>query len=90
MKPHILCLCLLSLALSACVERSDSLAPLVNITFPRSGTVRSAENLQISGYALDDEGIRSLRVNGLDLLGARIYEGSGVKSWCVLPLFRRR
>ena len=75
MKPHILCLCLLSLALSACVERSDSLAPLVNITFPRSGTVRSAENLQISGYALDDEGIRSLRVNGLDLLGARIYEG---------------
>ena len=57
------------------MNRSDSLAPLVNITSPKSGTVRTAENLQISGYALDDEGIRSVRVNGLDLLAERIYEG---------------
>ncbi len=74
MKRALFSACLL-LGLSACMNRSDSLAPLVNITSPKSGTVRTAENLQISGYALDDEGIRSVRVNGLDLLAERIYEG---------------
>ena len=56
------------------MERSDALAPVVTITSPRSGTVRTAENLQVSGYALDDEGVRAVRVNGLDLLGASFYE----------------
>ena len=55
------------------MERTDSLAPIANITSPKSGTVRTAENLQISGYALDDEGVRAVRVNGVDLLGAAIY-----------------
>ena len=75
MKRAFICLCVLSLGLSACVKRPDALAPVVNITSPKSGTVRTAENLQISGYALDDEGVRAVRVNGLDLLGESIYEG---------------
>ena len=66
---------LVLLGLSGCMERSDALAPVVTIVSPRSGTVRTAENLQVSGYALDDEGVRAVRVNGLDLLGASFYEG---------------
>ena len=72
MKRLLLCTGLL-MGLSACVERSDALAPVVNITSPKSGTVRTAENLQISGYALDDEGVRAVRVNSLDLLNEAIY-----------------
>lgn len=68
-----LCLALILLTLSGCQSRSDALAPIVNIVSPKSGTVRTAENLQISGYALDDEGIRAVRVNNTDLLGTAIY-----------------
>ena len=54
--------------LSGCLKRTDSLAPLVSITNPPSGATRTTENLVIGGYALDDEGIVSIRVNGGDLM----------------------
>jgi hypothetical protein len=60
--------------LSACLSRSDSLAPIVTISDPKSGTVRSAENLTIRGYALDDEGIVAIRVDGQDLLQSTLYQ----------------
>lgn len=70
-----LSLLVLLIALGGCVRRGDSLAPIITITDPASGTVRSAENLRISGYALDDEGIVAIRVDGTDLLSSSIYQG---------------
>lgn len=63
----------LVLLLGACVGRSDSLAPRVAITDPRSGATRSTEALTISGYAMDDSGITSIRVDGADLLDNPLY-----------------
>lgn len=49
------------------------MAPVIAITEPRSGTTRNSENLRISGYALDDTGIVSIRVDGSDLMENEIY-----------------
>lgn len=57
-----------ALILTSCLKRSDSLAPIISITSPRSGTVRTADNLIVRGYAIDDEGIVAIRVDGVDLL----------------------
>ena len=58
----------LLVTLSGCLNRTDSLAPIVGITHPRSGATRTTENLIIGGYALDDKGVVSIRVNGGDLM----------------------
>lgn len=50
------------------MSRPDSLAPMISVTEPKSGATRSSEVLDIYGYALDDEGIAAIRVNGTDLL----------------------
>ncbi len=63
----------LSVLLTSCFGRSDSLAPVIAITDPRSGATRSTEDLRISGYAMDDEGVASIRVDGLDLLANEFY-----------------
>ena len=57
-----------ALLLSSCMSRPDSLAPIISITEPKSGATRSSEVLDIYGYALDDEGVAAIRVNGTDLL----------------------
>lgn len=62
-----------SLLISSCLGRSDSLSPVIAITDPRSGATRSTEDLRISGYAMDDEGVASIRVDGLDLLANELY-----------------
>lgn len=66
------CLILLLLPLwtllAGCMSRPDSLAPMITITEPKSGATSSTEVLDIYGYALDDEGIAEIRVNGTDLL----------------------
>lgn len=49
------------------------MAPIIAITEPRSGTTRNTDDLRISGYALDDSGIKSIRVDGADLLANDIY-----------------
>lgn len=55
--------------LCGCVmQRQDALAPIITITEPRSGATRSAEVLDIYGYAYDDSGVAAIRVNGTDLL----------------------
>lgn len=64
---------LLSLLLSACFRRGDSLAPILTITEPRSGAFKNASDLVIRGYAMDDEGVRAIRVDGVDLLDYDIY-----------------
>jgi hypothetical protein len=60
--------------LTGCLERTDALAPIVTVTSPANGTVRSADNLIISGYAMDDEGIVAIRVDQDDLLAFPIFQ----------------
>ncbi len=65
-----------ALLVSACdVGRDDALAPLVAIREPKSGTTRTTENLRIVGYAMDDEGLASIVVDGTDLLDFDVYAG---------------
>ncbi|MCY4354872.1 MAG: hypothetical protein OXC09_08870 [Truepera sp.] len=64
---------LLAPLLASCLTRTDSLAPVVSITDPRSGATRTTEDLVIAGYALDDEGIVAIRVNGSDLMSSEFY-----------------
>jgi len=61
------------LLLSGCIGRNDAIAPLVAIREPKSGTTRTTEDLRIVGYALDDEGVAEVRVDGTDLLGFDVY-----------------
>lgn len=64
---------LLAPLLASCLTRTDSLAPVVSITDPRSGATRTTEDLVIAGYALDDEGIVAIRINGSDLMSSEFY-----------------
>lgn len=61
--------------LTGCMNRGDSLAPVITITEPRSGTVRTGDELRIIGYALDDEGVASISVDGAELLADEAFEG---------------
>jgi len=63
----------IALALTACLGRSDSSSPIIAITEPKSGTTRSAVDLRIRGYAMDDAGVASIRVDGADLLQDPLY-----------------
>lgn len=56
------------LLLTGCMSRSDSLAPIISITDPKSGATSSAEVVNVYGYAYDDQGVIAIRVNGTDLL----------------------
>lgn len=56
-----------------CMSRSDALAPVISIYEPKSGTTRTVENLRVFGYAMDDEGIVAIRVNGTNLLDSQVY-----------------
>ena len=68
MKRFWLTILFLSLSLCSCIKRGDGLEPIINITNPTNGTVKSGDNLIITVNALDDIGIQALRVNGSDLL----------------------
>jgi hypothetical protein len=62
-----------SLLLTSCLSRPDSLAPMITIIDPPSGAIRSAGTLVVRGYAMDDEGISSIRVNNTELLDNPVY-----------------
>ncbi|HRN18346.1 MAG: hypothetical protein WC972_06500 [Trueperaceae bacterium] len=49
------------------------MAPIIAITEPRSGATRNSDDLRISGYAMDDSGIASIRIDGADLLTDSLY-----------------
>lgn len=57
------------------MERGDSLAPIVTITEPQSSAVRAESELTIIGYAMDDEGVASIRADGTELLDAPALAG---------------
>ncbi len=62
-------------ATAGCIDRGDAMGPMVSITEPRSGATSKSEGLTIKGYALDDDGVAAIRVNGSDLLSNAIYDG---------------
>lgn len=66
-------LLLLAVGLAGCFGRDDSLAPLVAIREPKSGTTRTTEDLRTVGYAMDDEGVAEIRIDGTDLLSYDVY-----------------
>ena len=68
-----LALVLVAAALAGCVQRGDSLAPMVSIREPRSGATSTSANLRIAGYAMDDDGIAAIRIDGVDLLATSAY-----------------
>ncbi len=61
--------------LAGCMGRGDSTTPIVAITDPKSGTTRTADNLTITGYAMDDFGVASIKINGTDVLQNAAYAG---------------
>ena len=61
--------------LSGCMGRGDSTTPIVAISDPKSGTTRTADNLTITGYAMDDFGVASIKINGTDVLTNSAYAG---------------
>lgn len=63
------------LPLVGCIQRGDAMPPVVAITSPRSGATSTTANLNVWGYAMDDDGIRAIRVNGGDLLDDPAYAG---------------
>ena len=74
-----LALVLVAAALAGCVQRGDSLAPMVSIREPRSGATSTSANLRIAGYAMDDDGIAAIRIDGVDLLATSAYAGERSK-----------
>jgi hypothetical protein len=64
----------LALVLTSCITRRDAMAPMVTIVSPANGTARNADDIIVRGYAMDDVGIRAIRVGGTDLLSADTYK----------------
>jgi hypothetical protein len=63
------------LLLSGCLGRSDAIPPMVGIREPKNGTTNASNDLRIVGYAMDDQGVEAVRVNGVDLLDSAVYAG---------------
>lgn len=58
---------LLVLLLGGCLSRSESFDAVISITEPKAGTARSTEQVDVYGYAMDDNGITAIRVDGANL-----------------------
>lgn len=58
---------------TGCLQRTGTLDPRIVITEPSSGLVARAETIEVRGYALDDVGVRSILVNGFDLMSDPAY-----------------
>lgn len=72
-RSNVVTLLLACAVLTGCFQRTDALAPVVAIREPKSGATRSTDDLRIVGYAMDDEGIASIRVDDTDLLAFDVY-----------------
>jgi hypothetical protein len=72
---YLLLLITLAFTLTACINRRDAMAPMITIVSPANGTARNADNITVYGYAMDDEGIRAIRVGNTDILATDFYNG---------------
>ena len=64
----------LLLLLSSCIKRQDAIAPLITIVSPANGSVQNIQRPIVRGYAMDDEGVESIIVNGQDLLKSELLK----------------
>src|SRR5690554_4803537 len=64
---------LLLFLLAGCLNREDSFEAVLSITEPKAGTARSAEVVDVYGYAMDDSGIMAIRVDGNDLFNSQQF-----------------
>jgi hypothetical protein len=71
---HLITFVLLAFILTACINRRDAMAPMITIVSPANGTTRNSGDLIVRGYAMDDEGIRAIRVGSTDLLATDTYQ----------------
>jgi hypothetical protein len=76
--PWIWLAVLATLTLSACVRRADAAPPIVTVTSPQCGAVRTADAVVVNGYAFADEGVKAIRVippdgAARDLMADAIY-----------------
>lgn len=55
---------LLAVTLAGCSREADSFRPRIIITQPEAGAITRATDTVVRGYAVDDGGISSVRVNG--------------------------
>src|SRR5690554_5678813 len=64
---------LLVLLLGGCLSRSESFDAVISITEPKAGTARSTEQVDVYGYAMDDNGITAIRVDGSNLFDSPAF-----------------
>ncbi len=57
--------------LASCSRRGDAMAPLIGITAPRSGAVSEGQKTTVEGYAFDDGGVASVKVDGQEVLAGK-------------------
>ncbi|MFC4453308.1 hypothetical protein [Deinococcus sonorensis] len=60
-------LLLLPALLAACAPRQDTFKPRIVITVPDGGGATSQTSFVVKGYVLDDKGVRSLKVQGVQV-----------------------
>lgn len=64
---------LLILLLGGCLSRGESFDAVISITEPKAGTARSTEQVDVYGYAMDDNGIIAIRVDGSNLFDSPAF-----------------
>ncbi|SMB92650.1 hypothetical protein [Deinococcus hopiensis] len=67
MRRSVLVLALLIPALGSCARTADTFKPRIVVTSPDGGGVSRARNITVKGYALDDQGVVALTVDGKPL-----------------------
>lgn len=55
------------LLLASCAARTDTFKPRIVVTAPDGGGASTSRSFVVSGYVLDDQGVRSLAVEGTDV-----------------------
>lgn len=61
------------LLLGGCLSRSEAFDAVISITEPKAGTARSTEQVDVYGYAMDDNGIAAIRVDGENLFNSAAF-----------------
>ena len=62
-----------TLLLTSCFARPDALAPIITIYAPANGAVQRSGDTVVRGYAMDDEGVESVLVNGAEMLSENAF-----------------
>ncbi|WP_407539110.1 hypothetical protein Q0M94_13155 [Deinococcus radiomollis] len=61
------CVLLSGALLASCAPRSDTFKPRIVVTAPDGGGASTTRSFVVSGYVLDDQGVKSLAVQGVNV-----------------------